>query len=57
MGRHNAYRPAVAVLERRKRPSDDHHGLPYMPGWWIEGGGGLADVAIDDADSQWEILP
>lgn len=44
------------VLDRRKRYDDDHHGLPYKPGWWIVNGGGLVDTAIDEEGSKWEIV-
>ena len=48
---------SVAVLDRRKQPDDDHHGLMYRPGWWLRGRfGGLADDVIDAEDSDWEVL-
>lgn len=46
----------VAILERRKQHTDNHHGLPFHPGWWVEGGGGLADFVIDAEDSNWEVI-
>lgn len=55
-GPHSDNRPDIAVLERRKKPGDDHHNLPFRPGWWVEGGGGLADYVIDAADSKWEVI-
>lgn len=35
-----------AVIEKRKITDD---------GWWLVGGGGLADSAIDSPRSRWEI--
>lgn len=49
-------RTPFAVLQHRKMPDEDHHGIPYQPGWWCEGGGGLADYVIDAEHSQWEII-
>lgn len=50
------YKPTkdVLTLARRKTPSESN-----LPGWWVEpvyGGGGLADVVIDDELSDWEVL-
>jgi hypothetical protein len=49
------YKPGgdIFVLARRKKPSESN-----LPGWWIEpvyGGGGLADVVIDEA-RDWEVV-
>lgn len=43
----------VVTLARRKHPDEDHHGLPFHPGWWIEEGGGLADFAIEHPENGW----
>lgn len=48
---------SVVTLERRKRAEDDHHGLPFNPGWWLaDNRGGLADYVIDDEHSAWEVI-
>jgi hypothetical protein len=50
------YKPTgdIVVLARRKKAREAGN----LPGWWIEpalGGGGLADVVIDEA-KVWEVL-
>jgi hypothetical protein len=53
------YKPngSIAILDRRKDPNDhDASKGRFFPGWWVEGGGGLADFVIDDAESVWEIV-
>lgn len=47
----------VVTLDRRKRPGEERHGLPYHPGWWLrDDAGGLADFVIDADESDWTIL-
>lgn len=47
----------VVVLDRRKTPQDDHHGVPFHAGWWLVGPhGGLADFVIDNPERGWEVL-
>lgn len=40
-------RDVIVTLRCRKTPDDDHHGLPYQPGWWLVDQGGLSDSIID----------
>lgn len=48
----------IAVLERRKTLAEAAiGGYPFRPGWWCEGGGGLADDVIDGPHSPWEVQP
>lgn len=46
----------IAVLDHRKDPNEDHHGLPFHTGWWLRDGGGLADFVIDAPDTDWKVL-
>jgi hypothetical protein len=48
----------IVTLDRRKTPDDDHHGLPFHPGWWLRGrnAGGLADFVLDADDSCWKVV-
>lgn len=44
----------IVTLDRRKRPGDSEFGLP---GWWLrDEPGGLADIVIDDRESDWTVL-
>ena len=47
---------AMVTLDRRKTAGDNHHGLPFIPGWWVRESGGLADVVIDAEDGQWTVV-
>lgn len=50
----------IVTLDRRKTRDEDHHGIPYWPGWWLrDGAGGIADFVIDGGDdepSDWTVL-
>ena len=46
----------VVTLARRKNSGDAKPGFKYLPGWWVEEGGGLADLVIDDPKSDWTLL-
>lgn len=47
----------IVILDRRKSPDDDLHGLPFHAGWWLrDDAGGLSDSVIEELD-EWTVLP
>lgn len=42
----------TVTLDRRKGPGESW----YLPGWWVEGGGGIADLVLDAPNSVWEVV-
>lgn len=46
----------IFTLARRKVESDPRGGVPFHPGWWCHGCGGLADFVLDDPDGGWSVI-